>query len=76
MAEMLTDQIVCNCLQITESEIRGALSTGAVETLNCIKECTGAGTGCTACHRRIAALMAEHKAQCSGASSSPICIAR
>ena len=77
MSQVMTEQIICSCLQITESEIRGALATGADGTLRSIKACTGAGSGCTACHRRIAALLAEHEsAQCSGSSCSPICMAR
>ena len=54
-----TDPVVCHCLHVTEMEIRGAVSTGAVETLRSVMECTGAGSGCTACHQRIRELLRE-----------------
>ena len=47
------DPVVCHCLHVTEMEIRGAVSTGAVNSLRDVMDCTGAGTGCTACHLRI-----------------------
>jgi bacterioferritin-associated ferredoxin len=53
------DRIVCHCLHVSEMEIRGSVSTGAVETLKAVMECTGAGAGCTACHQRIRELLHE-----------------
>ena len=40
-------------------EVCGVVSTGAVETLKALMDCTGAGTGCTACHQRIRELLRE-----------------
>ena len=55
------DPVVCHCLHVTEMEILGAISTGVVETLKSAMECTGAGTGCTACHQRIRELLRERR---------------
>ncbi|HUG93031.1 MAG TPA: (2Fe-2S)-binding protein, partial [Planctomycetaceae bacterium] len=55
------DPVVCHCLHVTEMEIRGAVSTGAVNLLKDVMDCTGAGTGCTACHHRIRELCRERK---------------
>jgi bacterioferritin-associated ferredoxin len=44
-------RLVCRCLQITEEEIFEALSTGEVNDVRDIRRQTGAGDGCTACHR-------------------------
>lgn len=51
--------IICHCLQVTESEIRDAITIRGCCSLNDIRQCTGAGTGCTACHRRIYELLCE-----------------
>jgi len=48
-----SDPEVCHCLGITESEIRAARDFGDCETVNDVKSVTEAGSGCTACHRRI-----------------------
>lgn len=57
------DRVVCHCLHVTEMEVRGAVSTGAVETIKAVMECTGAGTGCTACHERIRDLLCERRSR-------------
>jgi bacterioferritin-associated ferredoxin len=60
-----SDKIICPCLGVTEAEVRGAVSTGLVQSLERVMECTGAGTGCTACRRRVAALLAKCSAECA-----------
>jgi bacterioferritin-associated ferredoxin len=40
-------------LQVTEAEIRQAIDRGEVGSLEDVFNSTGAGIGCTACHRRI-----------------------
>jgi bacterioferritin-associated ferredoxin len=82
-AEILsTDRIVCRCLGIAESEIRCALMEGTADGLSTLMSATGAGTGCTCCHRAIKDLIARQRlqaqsaAQCDGASSSPTCVMR
>lgn len=65
-----TDETVCHCLQVTTSEIVTAADVAGASTVREVMKCTGAGKGCTACHRRIRTLLAD---QCpSGAS--PICV--
>ena len=67
-----TCEIVCHCLQISQAEIETAAETTAAPTVRCIMKKTGAGTGCTACHRKIRQLVGD---QCpSGAS--PTCVIR
>src|SRR5271156_4571112 len=51
------DVVVCHCLGITKSEIRAALEDGTAECLRTVMQQTGAGTGCTACHRTIQRLL-------------------
>ncbi len=68
-----TDEIVCRCLQVSEAEIKTAADLTEGPTVRCIGRLTGAGTGCTACHRRIRSLLAD---QCAAASSSPTCVIR
>jgi NAD(P)H-nitrite reductase large subunit len=48
-----SDQIVCRCLRVTESELVEALSTEEICDLKDVRRSTGAGSGCMACHRRI-----------------------
>jgi bacterioferritin-associated ferredoxin len=47
----LSPRVVCRCLQITDVEIREAVATCGVQDLKDLGRCTGAGQGCTACHR-------------------------
>lgn len=70
--ETQTDAIVCHCLQISAAEINAAARTLEVPSIRCIMKCTGAGTGCTACHRRIRQVLAG---QCPS-GSSPTCVMR
>ena len=53
------DPIICHCLGVAESEIRGASDFGGCQTVSDVKETTEAGSGCTSCHRRILALLQE-----------------
>ncbi|MEX0702887.1 MAG: (2Fe-2S)-binding protein [Planctomycetales bacterium] len=54
---------LCHCLQISESEVRDAIGIGGCCSLQDVRNCTGAGTGCTACHRRIVELLREDNLQ-------------
>lgn len=45
---MNLDDIVCNCMSITNNDIRNAVNAGA-STLEEIQEATEAGTICGAC---------------------------
>lgn len=80
--DVAADRIVCHCLGIAESEIRCALMEETAECLRSVMRETGAGTGCTACHRAIKDLVAQQRsqerldAQCDGSASSPTCVTR
>jgi bacterioferritin-associated ferredoxin len=80
--DIATDRIACHCLGIAESEIRCALMEGTAECLRSVMRATGAGTGCTACHRAIKDLVAQQRsqerfhAQCEGSGSSPTCVTK
>jgi NifU-like protein len=70
------DQMVCYCLGLRESQIKAAVVSHDCDHLRAVMNCTGAGTGCTACHRRIQnVLNQELGAQCPP-SSSPTCVTR
>jgi bacterioferritin-associated ferredoxin len=81
-AGVATDRIVCRCLGIAESEIRCALMEGTAGCLRTLMSATGAGTGCTCCHRAIKDLLAQERlqaqshSQCDGSGSSPTCVTR
>jgi bacterioferritin-associated ferredoxin len=63
------DQMVCHCLQVTESSLQEAMQRCPLESLRDIANETGAGTGCTACHRRLRRFLSgDH----SSNSCSPI----
>lgn len=75
--------VLCHCLQITVGEVRQAVASGEVRSLCDIRQQTGAGTGCTACHRRIRQFLEQEtgRAACEPAyeaagSVSPMLSAR
>lgn len=80
--ETTADPIVCRCLGISEAEIKTAADVSVeTPTVRCIMQMTGAGSGCTACHRRIRQLLTERRVaelalanQCPAPSSSPTCV--
>jgi bacterioferritin-associated ferredoxin len=49
--------LVCHCLQVTEEMLLEALHTFDLRTVQEVREHTGAGDGCTACHRRLRAFI-------------------
>ena len=68
-------RVLCHCLQITEEAVVEAASLFGLTTVKEVRERTGAGDGCTACHRRIRLVLqemrVEREAQ-SPSSPSPI----
>ena len=73
VVESSTDRVLCHCLRVTESEIRGAVAVGDLESVKQVMDYTGAGKGCTACHCAIKKIIA---AQCVASGSSPTCVMR
>ena len=53
------DPVVCHCLQINESTIRDVVARCPAMNLRQMGEQTGAGSGCTACHRRLRQLLRD-----------------
>lgn len=51
-------EIVCNCFEVTEKDIREAIRNGA-DTVETIGEMTQAGTGCGGCVSRIQEIIDE-----------------
>ncbi len=66
-------RVVCHCLQVTEEVLQAALRTFELRTVKEVRQHTGAGDGCTACHRAIRQLLEHHHAGAQSASPSPIC---
>lgn len=66
-------QMICHCLQVTEEMLLGAVAALELRTLRDLREATGAGDGCTACHRRLRKFLDENApVELAQASSSPI----
>lgn len=69
----IAGQIVCRCLQVTEEVLFDAVTRLGLRTVREVRQHTGAGDGCTACHRRISEYLERH----AYSSSSPaICSVR
>ena len=66
---------LCHCLKITEEVVVTAVQRLGLRTVSEVRLHTGAGEGCTACHRRIRACLEEVAVQ-SSSSPSPICSVR
>lgn len=59
-----TEVNLCHCLRVSESQIRAAVELAGCQTIRDVRRQTGAGSGCTACHRRICALIDSVQAPC------------
>ena len=59
------DRVVCNCLQVTEGELVQALTTVELRSVRDIRRHTGAGDGCTACHKALVKYLERH-VYCAG----------
>ncbi len=51
--------MICHCLQVTEEMVQEALAVLEAPTLEQLRVATGAGDGCTACHRRLRQYLSE-----------------
>jgi len=65
-----TGRLVCRCLQVTEEALLAALNRFELKTVKEIRQHTGAGDGCTACHKRLARYLEMAYAS---SSAEPIC---
>lgn len=59
-------RLVCRCLQVTEEAIINALTTLEPKTVQSLRQCTGAGTGCNACHKTLRAYIERHSLSLAG----------
>ncbi|MCH7987661.1 MAG: (2Fe-2S)-binding protein [Planctomycetes bacterium] len=71
-----TNHTVCHCLGVTASHLRKTIERGDMESVRQIMNYTNAGTGCTACHPAIRALLAQAHNKRRAAYSSPTCVTR
>ncbi len=62
-------ELICHCLRVAEDAIVEAVNRFGLQTLDEVRRHTGAGDGCTACHRRIRQVLQETT---HSASSAPI----
>lgn len=51
--------ILCHCLKVTHGEVTAAIDLHGCESVDQVTNACGAGGGCTACHRKIRALLAQ-----------------
>lgn len=73
-AVLTTERILCHCLRVSEEQVQDAVWINACRSIKDVIDCTGAGSGCTACHCRIAELLedsgCEVKPRSGGAGKS------
>jgi bacterioferritin-associated ferredoxin len=62
------ERIVCRCLKVTEHEVVTAIRTHGTRTIRELRTITGAGDGCTCCHKELRQYLAVY----SSPSSSPL----
>ncbi len=55
--------VICRCLGVTTEEIDTALNVFNAESVQDLKQQTGAGSGCTACHRMLRQILAARAEQ-------------
>jgi len=53
----VAQRLVCECLQITEAALVEVLTGREIKTVKDIRRLTGAGDGCTACHKLLKAYL-------------------
>jgi bacterioferritin-associated ferredoxin len=60
-----THMFVCICKAVTDSQLDSAIEQGA-QTVEALGACTGAGTGCGACHTALESQVKRACARMSG----------
>jgi NAD(P)H-nitrite reductase large subunit len=58
MCDAHSDPLVCRCLNVTRSQIVDCIAVTGAESVREVRDLTGAGKGCLACHCRIKELLA------------------
>ncbi len=59
MESVERDGYACACLKVTERQLREAIEESGVHSFRELMYETGAGSGCTACHKRIERYLAS-----------------
>lgn len=54
------DRVVCRCIKVTESRIIEVVTGLGLRTVREVRTVTGAGDGCTCCHKQIRVLIETH----------------
>jgi bacterioferritin-associated ferredoxin len=54
------DRVVCRCLKVTEESIIVAIRTHDARTIRELRTITGAGDGCTCCHKELRQYLAVY----------------
>ncbi len=54
---MDTEEIICNCMQVTRGEIIEAIKSGSLVTIDAVGDETEAGTVCGSCHDDIESIL-------------------
>lgn len=55
-------RLVCRCLRVTEDAVVQAIDLLGLQTVQEVRCHTGAGDGCTACHRRLRKFLDQRQA--------------
>jgi bacterioferritin-associated ferredoxin len=55
----MSDEIVCNCMQVTRGTIEQAVREQGLTTVEMVQEVTEAGTGCGGCIEEIEAILKQ-----------------
>ncbi|MCE9605565.1 MAG: (2Fe-2S)-binding protein [Planctomycetia bacterium] len=55
------DPVICRCLQVRESAVVEAVEVSGCQSLCQLACSTGAGSGCTACHRKLRQYFADRR---------------
>jgi NifU-like protein len=53
-------RLACRCLQITEDVVIQAVRTKGLRSVKDIRSHTGAGDGCTCCHKRLESFIEQY----------------
>jgi bacterioferritin-associated ferredoxin len=54
------DRVICRCLGVTEATLVEVIATLELRTIKEVGQHTGAGDGCTCCHRLLAQYLDQH----------------
>lgn len=64
------DRIVCRCLKVTEDAIIDAIRVHDLQTVRELRTATGAGDGCTCCHKELRVYLKVYASSASPAMFS------